>query len=636
MEKPLRARDFTTRRRMPRMFIMEQSAISATIEIHLGKMKSLFENLFGKKPRTAPKHAERPGATPLQLPAFEPFKKGDLIGGKYYVHRLLGMGGFGMVLCVSERGSDELCALKTFRDEFLPNASAREAFKREATLWINLEQHPFVLAARWIEIFSGRLFVMMDYVAPDAEGRVSLADHLHSGKPIAPECALEWAIQFCKGMEHAIAHGIRCHRDIKPSNVLIGKDGNAKIADFGLAAVQHKLSERERLAAELCEQAGIDLIVERSKEKERLFVSRGEDGAFGFSVVQQQGNVLSGTPGYIAPEVYRGGTPDVRSDVYTFGLVLWQMATGSAVPPFVEVSTDNIERFMQAAYRKQISEKLPALAHPLDKVIRRCLNPNPGGRYSNFEDLRTDVEGIGGRERTKAPEKLESRKASATSWSNRGASFCELGKLEEAIVCFDRALAIEPRYGHAWSNKGVVLYSLGRNDEALRCFENALNIDCRDTMAWCNAANVLSTLGRHEKAIECCDKALALDPHDPTTWNNQGNAHHALHRYEEAIACYEKAIATDRRDARAWSNKGGSLRALGRHLEAIEAYANALAINPHSASALYSKAESEYALNRWREAKASYQAFAELNAPDFAHLLRHVRDRLTELHSKSP
>ena len=597
-------------------------------------MKSFLENLFGKKALPPPERVGRATEAPIQPPAFAPYKKGDYIGSKFYVHGVIGAGGFGVVFLVSPRGTNQLGALKTFCDEFSANVATREAFKREALLWVNLEEHPFILSAKWVEEFSGRVFVMMDYVTPDAEGRVSLADHLVARTPISVQSAVEWAMQFCIGMEHATTHGIRCHRDIKPSNILIGKEGNLKIADFGLAAVQHELTDRERLAAELCEQAGIGLIVERSKEKERLFVSRAEDGSFGFSVVQVDGQRVSGTPGYIAPEVYRGGSPDLRSDVYAFGCVLWQMATGSPLPPFIECFDDDVGRLMQKTYENQISRKLASVTHPLGKIIHRCVRPDPRERYGDFGELGKAMAVLAGNKVAPNQSAVRSEQQSAAYWSTRGPSFCTLGRFEEAIACFDKAVEIEPQYSHAWSNKGVVLYQLGRNDDALKCLEAALSIDSNDAMAWCNAGNVLSTLGRHAEAIKCCDRALALDPGDPTTWNNKGNAHHALGRYDEAISCYDKAIATDRRDTRGWSNKGGSLRALGRHSEAVAVYANALAINPHSAGALYSKAESEYALRRWPDAQASYLAFVELNASDFRHLLAHVRERLADLHSK--
>lgn len=597
-------------------------------------MKTFFGNLFGKKAQRPVERGQRAGPTRIEAPTFAPYKKGDYIGSKYYVHGVIGAGGFGVVFLVSPRGTNQLGALKTFRDEFLANTATREAFKREALLWVNLEEHPFILSAKWVEEFSGRVFVMMDYVTPDAEGRVSLADRLVARTPIAVQSAVEWAMQFCIGMEHATTHGIRCHRDIKPSNILIGKEDNVKIADFGLAAVQHELTERERLAAELCEQAGIGLIVERSEEKERLFVSRSEDGSFGFSAVQVDGQRVSGTPGYIAPEVYRGGPPDLKSDVYAFGCVLWQMATGSPLPPFIEWFDDDVGRLMQKTYENQISRKLASVTHPLGKIIDRCLRPEPRERYGDFAELGKAMAVLAGSKVAPNQSAIRSEQQSAAYWSTRGASFCTLGRFEEAIACFDKAVEIEPQYSHAWSNKGVVLYQLGRNNDALKCFEAALSIDSNDAMAWCNAGNVLSTLGRHEEAIKCCDRALALDPSDPTTWNNKGNAHHALGRHDEAISCYDKAITTDRRDARGWSNKGGSLRALGRHSEAVEVYANALGINPHSAGALYSKAESEYALKRWREAQASYCAFVELNASDFRHLLAHVHERLADLHSK--
>ena len=147
-------------------------------------MKGLFGSLFGVKKEA--RHEEKPAApvrrdAPRQE-AGDLYKKGDVIGGKYEVHGTLGKGGFGVVYLVRfSRSTKGVYALKTFRDELLGDAAAREAFKKEALLWVNLEAHPFILAARWAEEVSGRLFVAMDYVAPDAHGRASLADYLARG-----------------------------------------------------------------------------------------------------------------------------------------------------------------------------------------------------------------------------------------------------------------------------------------------------------------------------------------------------------------------------------------------------------------------------------------------------------------------
>ena len=168
---------------------------------------------------------------PDPLPERNLYKRGDVIGGTYEVSGLLGEGGCGVVYLVYRRGRDDPRALKTFRDEFLADARARAAFEKEAILWVRLEEHPFILAAQCVREFSGRLFVEMDYIPPDAEGRVSLNDHLRSGKPLSQDRVLEWAIQFCLGMEHAISHGIKCHRDIKPANILVC-DGAIRISEI--------------------------------------------------------------------------------------------------------------------------------------------------------------------------------------------------------------------------------------------------------------------------------------------------------------------------------------------------------------------------------------------------------------------
>ena len=202
-------------------------------------MKSFFLKFFGKKPRQR-KNAHRGKAVEQNEPQqHEPelYRKGDLIGGKCEVHGVLGKGGFGVVYWVFNRDTSDVSALKTFRDELLANAAARETFKKEAALWIKLEDHPSILAAKWIAEFSGRLFIGMEHIAPDPHGRVSLADHLSgTEQPLETKQTLKWTIQFCLGMEPANLRGIECHRDIKPANILIGQDAKLRIGDFGLAA----------------------------------------------------------------------------------------------------------------------------------------------------------------------------------------------------------------------------------------------------------------------------------------------------------------------------------------------------------------------------------------------------------------
>ena len=572
-------------------------------------------------------------------PSFEPYKKGDVIGGAFEVLRKLGEGGFGVVYLVRYRETDDVFALKTFRDELLGDPATRESFQKEALLWSNLQSHPFIVTARWVQEFHGRLFVMMDYVPADSAGRVNLSDHLGNGS-LDANVALKFGIQFCHGMEHAIAHGIHCHRDIKPANILIAQDGTLKIADFGLAAVaeiRHVLTDRERMLTAFCKEEGMELMLSRPNSpagQDRAFITRGQNGAFGFSIMQTEGRRVCGTPGYLAPEVYRCEGADTRTDIYSFGLVLWQMAAGSQHPPFLASWRGDIEGFLRATYDQQMTGCVPTVDSPFSTVIDRCLRPKPGDRYSRFDELRRDMEVIL-EKRTKT--KIQApppEDEPANVWSNRGASLVALGQFQDAIACCERALSLEPKYSNAWSNKGIALYSLGRNQEALRCFENALDIDPSNALAWCNAGNVLSTLGRHEEAIKFCEKSLVLEPRAPTTWNNKGNAHHALGRFEDAIACYDRAVAIDPRDARGWYNRGGSLRALGGHAEAIHAYAKALAINPHSASACYCKAESEYALKQWRDAAASYRRFIELKSSELAHFIPTARQRLQELESK--
>lgn len=439
------------------------------------------------------------------------FKKGDRIDGRFEVNRILG-GGMGVVYVVYDHHNSNVLALKTFQHLLGENPAEQraleQAFEKEASAWVALDRHPYVVRARWVEKFGFQLFIGMDYIAPDERERNTLRHYL-MGQPLPLQQALRWGIEFCHGMEYASSRGVLCHRDIKPDNILISRDGHVKIADFGLAAA---------LA-----QPGV------AESSEVLTaVPQGNPERGGLTVMRIGEGQVAGTPGYMAPEVLRGEGADVRSDVYSFGVVLYQMVTGNAGVPLVN-------RYELAPLARVDSVLWP--------VVERCLLAQTRSRYPSFRLLRGELEALVKKAGGVVAPPPEIKELAAWEWSNKGFSLSRLGHKQEAIACNDRALEIDPRLATAWSNKGIVLSELGRNEEAIACYDRALEIDPRHDRAWYNKGTTLSALGRKEEAIACYDRALEIDPRHAAAWYNKGHALSALGCKREAAEAYRRFIA---------------------------------------------------------------------------------------------
>src|SRR5262245_50187050 len=370
-------------------------------------------------------------------------RPGITLGNRYRVVRRLGAGGFGVVFLALDTTTHRHVALKTFRDKFLADAEHREAFEREALMWVMLGRHRSIVEAKGVEYLQGRRSIVMERVRSDSTGRVSLSDYLERrSRRLTQKQMLKWAIQFCLGMEYANSRGLRSHRDIKPANILITPGGDLKIGDFGLARAGQTFS--------------LSPVATSSSEWEpmarqraaRVWATRSSDG-------------VDGTLGYIAPEVLLGQTADVRSDIFSFGVVLYQMATCRSTPPIIPTSDLRVSAFIRNDLANGIGQSVPEVSGPLGPIIEKCLKPEPGVRFASFAELREALERISNGSVAPQASRVESAFIGPNELLARGASLLTLGCLDAAAECYREATRRAPTHAAAWVGRGDAALHIG-------------------------------------------------------------------------------------------------------------------------------------------------------------------------------
>jgi eukaryotic-like serine/threonine-protein kinase len=282
----------------------------------------------------------------------------------YRLIRVLGEGGDGTVF-LAESTENDFCAVKIFHDDCFTHQEQARDLSIRLRSWIDLGSHPFLVQALSCGFYSNRAVLVMEYVAPDRiTNNTSLQDHIcNSDGPLSFSLSIRWAIQVCCAMEHAKRCGVVAHGDIKPSNILVTPDKNAKLTDFGCTLTM------------------------RVRKNQSTSAKRTEHPLTRWALLAN-GGFIQGTPGYISPEAYRGENADVRSDLFSFGVVLWELAAGRTAPPFLDHRISSLD----SVYRNQMLSRVPRTASLLDPVIRRCLSPDPAGRFDDFSCLRQELE----------------------------------------------------------------------------------------------------------------------------------------------------------------------------------------------------------------------------------------------------
>lgn len=179
----------------------------------------------------------------------------------------------------------------------------------------------------------------------------------------------------------------------------------------------------------------------------------------------------------------------------------------------------------------------------------------------------------------------------AEDFFNQGNDYFVKQNYQQALVSYERAIAIKPDFAEAWTGRGIALEGLKRHSEALASHEKALAIKPDYADAWINRGVALARLKRYSEALASFDKALAIKPDYADAWYNRGIALGELKRYLEALASYEKAIAIKPDDADAWNGRGAALSYLKRYEEALKSYDKAISINPNYQLAINNRKE---------------------------------------------
>ncbi len=264
---------------------------------------------------------------------------GTTLDDRYEIQEIIGSGGMAVVYKATDNRLHRSVAVKILRDELAADEEFRRRFQTEAQA-VAMLSHPNIVSVYDVSHSESVEYIVMELI----EG-VTLMQYMQKKGALGWKEALHFSVQISKALEHAHSKGI-VHRDIKPQNIMIIRDGSIKVADFGIAALE--------------------------------------------STQEQRSSQTVGSVHYIAPEQARGEQPDTRSDIYSLGVVMYEMLTGRM--PYDGETAEQIALKHIAGIAVPPQEIKPDIPDELARITLRAMNADINARYQSASELLADLE----------------------------------------------------------------------------------------------------------------------------------------------------------------------------------------------------------------------------------------------------
>lgn len=479
---------------------------------------------------------------PSKIDVAASHRPGTLIGDRYEVIRSIGSGAFGSVYFVYSHELNQFEALKMTRTDASRSKDSVAAFKKEANVWTDIGLHPNVLRAHFVDYIDQQFCILMEYIAPDAFGRVTLRDWIGHSR-VEPIDLCRFALNICDGMETAYSRGLKAHRDLKPENVLVDASGAAKISDFGIAGFSPA-----RVAQ----------------------LSDGHQKYPGINATAV--GTIMGTPAYMAPEaIIDSSSIGQTADIYSFGIILYEMLSGGQWPYKLPRSIpSHASEFQRLILQAHLRASPRRLWHPLNGLVRECLAKDRRMRPQTFSEVRNAIARWATRKRIPYFPPPAAPDEDFWDRGQRASSLYRLGRYREALNIFESMMN---EFGDDLTIFNIALCqtALDQIDEAIATYHRLLKRNETHVGGLVNLAGLLARQDRGTEAETLLHRALAVDATEPVARVNLGNLYFKAKDFKSASGQYEAALKYHPSDPTAWHNLALAAMEIGDQSRAREA-----------------------------------------------------------------